>query len=289
MRTGSTFILAVAVATSAAGEVRLRPASGSNVATVQVTETPRGPWTPVGHDPSLVLNAGGDLAGDGPPAWAPGHGAVAIAWTRSPAGLGLAIGSTSWREVRVAAARDDSATPLVATLGTGWVVAFQARPAPDPAIVLVGFGASGATSRPVALDAGRLIALTAMGDLAFVASARPDGTLIVTTVSYQPAPEPYPFPAIVVSRPIERLARLVAGPGVSTPVPANTLDLRIRVGTRQGEPFGLMTWWVGPGELHWIALDVEGPSGPVVVLTAPGRSEHPESLVTQAWNEARRR
>ena len=131
--------IAVALAAPVRAEVRLIDDAASSRLVVDVTTTPRGPWTPTGGVTARVLNPSGDLFGDSMPGWDTRITSVQAAWIRPGSGavsraLGFAPG---WISIEPIPSPGAVGAPLVDVLTGGWTVTWQASAVNTGSRVLV--------------------------------------------------------------------------------------------------------------------------------------------------------
>lgn len=272
--TGAIILVATACAGPHAVRAEVRLQRGQSTA-VRVVPTTRGPWSPLGRVDADLLNASGDLRGDGSPVLAKGHAGTLVAWmSPSSSAIELAIGRDRWTRLRAIVVVTGASAPLVQSLGDGWVVGWSA----DDDVRLASVTRDGVVSDPVSVTEGTLLALGASGRTIHLLS-RAGGSLVLS--AWIPVPEPTPVIfATVGTWQLRDLARVPPSADPTAPWPA-LHDL--------GDGRSALTWWLTPTSLAVVALGEDGPDGEATIVTAPGRGHaYPDALARQALRDLAR-
>ena len=330
-QTTAAAIVAAFLALPATAEVRL--VGGGLVPELAITPTHHGVWTPTGPVDPFVLNAAGDVLGDGYPGHARRGSAILVAWNRpvsSAVQLRLSGGPRPWHASASVPAPGAFGSPKVVSLPDGWLVAYTIDPE-HPTIVLVGVTSDGRPTLPFRLVEGLLVDLVGTDEgIHVLGISFPDApigsgrvaTLEATTVALGISGPDLPITIGRVSTTaIDRISvpDLPIGSGLTVPVlpigsgrvgrsvlpsvpitighsilPSDPVtigrgpDIRTHQGHRaDGSEFALATWWVTPGELHYVELTAAGPDLPWDRLRS--RRPYAQALVEQAVREVRER
>lgn len=258
----------LAAASLASAEVRL--ARSGNDPDVQVIVTPAGPWSPVGRIDSRALNPRGDLRGDGSPAILAAGSRVLVAWTSREPVLQLALGDTEWHALPPIALPSRGSTPVLAAIGTAWVVAWSDSTSHDTQLALV---LPNGDIRRSATIGGDLLRLSVQAKAAHVLTLRGGEIGLATVLIHVPEPEPTPF--LVVGQ-----WTLMA----HVPDEAGALDLGFDV--IADDDVTALTWWPDDRTLAYVELTDDGPDLPVRTLRAHGNGEgRPASLEREALRD----
>jgi hypothetical protein len=149
-------------------------------------------WSPRGALRPGVLNATGDLHGDGYPGYSVRVAALAAAWLRpAPASVEVALAHPDGRVVRTAVAVPDIpvGTPVVDRLSGHWCVTWRAL-GDRPEIFNVSVLDSGVMGPPVRLGAGTLVGTVSVGETLVLGAIDLDGEeLLVSGITFQRFPE----------------------------------------------------------------------------------------------------
>lgn len=284
VRTWMALVAAVIVSMPARGEVRLGDGP-SDVPSVEVINTPTGPWSPTGGFSSAILNPGGDLIGDSRPDWSVRGRAALAAWTRpSSSTVELAIGAAdTWRVLKAVDVAGTFRQPMVDALDSVWTITWQQQEPGGPRIYFATASDRGTVTEPMFVADGILVgtvpARAALHVLIFVEET---GELLwlEVQVTYVPT-QPIPIDLVLGGGLI--LGNTGSGPGMSMPGSCGQCaELRIHDLVRHGKAVAAMTWWSGPTTLQAIEIGEDGPVLPGLSLTSRTTEPHPQRLVDEA-------
>ena len=278
--TAGIAIVALLAAGAAVAEVRLVESAADGALTVEISSTPRGPWTPTGSVTDDILNPSGDLLGDGMPGWDTRGSRVLSAWIRpGSSALHRSLGtSPGWDGLPATPSPGAQGQPVVDVLDGGWGITWQSVNLSASSVLITGTTPEGVGVAPLLVSGGVLVGTTPAGNLIHVITMdNGTGQLWCTTVSFSFIPtQPIPIQLSIIGR--VRLGRGGALPNFDPPVPnagngngwgrrdEPFADPRVQdVLKADGSFVGLVTWWGADGELHGVEIGANGP-------TLPGRS-----------------
>lgn len=284
VRTWIALAAAILGAMSARSEVRLEE-SPSDPPTVEVINTPTGPWSPTGGGSSTVLNPDGDLFGDSAPGWSARGQAALAAWVRpSSSTVELAIGAAdSWTALAPVDVSGAFRQPMVDPLDDVWTITWQQAEPGGPAIYLTWTSDLGRVAEPRFVANGVLIGTVPARSALHVLVLLPEtGDLVwvevqVTYVPTQPMPiELQPGGGLIIGS-----AGSAGGVSVLGSC-GQCAELRIHDLVHDGQPVSAVTWWSGRATLHAIEITQEGPILPGLSLTSRSSVPHRQRLVQEA-------
>ncbi len=320
-----TAMAALALATTAAAEVRLLAAASGRAVDVRVTPAAGGIWSPTAAGSTRNLNPLGDRIGDGAPVHATRGDAVLVAWWRpSTSELRIAVGRHQWAsEVGVRVRAPEGDLRVIPAWG-GWLL-LSSDVAVDSTDVR--FVTDDGQIREAADTLrGTIFGSVVTGEAVLVGSALPDGTLrlsaiilpgdIPPDIFFIPVPDPGPIvlrsprttlqaSAIILPGDLEPIIFLAPRPiGRATPAGASAMSAIVPIGDdvpiiflasarpqlklvamRDGGVQVAALWWESPQTLAYVPVDQDGPTTSVTSITAKGNSTYSPSLIQQALRD----
>jgi hypothetical protein len=292
VKTTGIALAALLSSSLAMGEVRLAE-DATGALSVEISSTPRGPWTPTGSVTDLVLNPSGDLFGDSMPGWDSRGSRLLSAWIRPGSGiLHRSLGTEpGWRQLVAISSPGAQGQPVVDDLDGGWAVTWQQADAAGSRVLVTGTTVDGIAVDPLLVSGGLLVGTSPSGDLLHVITMDASRVLWCTTVSFSFIPtQPIPIQLSIVGR--VRLGRSGQAGGYGPQSPGNgpgrlergTVEvvappLVVDVLRDDGSSVGVVTWWGDDGRLHGVDLGADGPSLPGLALEArPGKAHADAAL-----------